>query len=100
MPRLIAASPSGEFRLRLTYDDGVEGDADLSHLAGKGVFKAWLEPGLFEQVEIGPNGELRWNEQLDLCADSLYLELTGKTVEQAFPHCEKSETLLPIEPLN
>ena len=31
------------YRLWLRYADGTEGEVDLSHLAGKGVFKVWSD---------------------------------------------------------
>jgi hypothetical protein len=73
------------YRLDLTFDDGARGAVDLSHLAGKGVFAAWLDREAFEAVRIGPSGELAWGDEVDLCPDALYLQVTGKNVEDAFP---------------
>ena len=50
-PLDIEALP--DCRLRITFSDGVEGVADLSDLAGKGVFAIWLESGAFERARIG-----------------------------------------------
>jgi len=71
--------------LELTFDDGVSGTADLSDLAGKGVFALWFEPGGFQSVRIGSSGELVWGDQIDLCPDALYLKVTGKRPEDVFP---------------
>ncbi|MBM3295588.1 MAG: DUF2442 domain-containing protein [Candidatus Aminicenantes bacterium] len=71
--------------LRLKFDDGITGSVDLSHLAGKGVFAIWCERKIFEQVRIGPSGELAWGDQIDLCPDSLYFKVTGKKPEDVFP---------------
>jgi hypothetical protein len=73
------------YRLSLTFDDGASGIVDLSHLAGKGVFARWLDRKQFEQVRIGSVGELVWGDDLDLCPDSLYLQVTGKKPEDIFP---------------
>lgn len=73
------------YRLSLTFDDGVSGTVDLSHLAGKGVFALWLDRKQFEKVRIGSLGELIWGDDLDLCPDSLYLQATGKKPEDIFP---------------
>ncbi len=75
----------GRFRLDLTFADGTRGMVDLSHLAGKGVFKCWDEPRVFESVRVGPAGELAWGNQVDLCPDALYLKVTGKSLEAVFP---------------
>jgi hypothetical protein len=72
-------------RLELTFDDGISGTVDLSDLVGKGVFSCWNDLSVFAQVRIGPSGELVWNEQVDLCPDSLYLKVTGKRPEDLFP---------------
>lgn len=74
------------YKLHVRYEDGVEGEVDLSHLAGKGVFAIWEEPGEFEKVHIGAGGALAWSEELEICADSIYLEITGKRPEEIFPN--------------
>ena len=83
-PVEIAALPN--YKLHVRYADGVEGNVDLSHLVGKGVFALWKDPRAFENVSIGPSGEIRWSDQVDLCADALYLEITGKSPEDVFPN--------------
>ncbi len=74
-----------EYRLLLTFDDGIQAVVDLSDLAGKGVFALWLDYRAFEQVRIGSSGELVWADRIDLCPDSLYLRATGKSPEDLFP---------------
>ncbi|MDE0667531.1 MAG: DUF2442 domain-containing protein [bacterium] len=73
------------YRIWLRYDDGVEGELDLSYLAGDGVFAAWEDHSLFAAVRLGPCGSIVWGDDLDLCGDALYLKLTGKTPEELFP---------------
>ncbi len=73
------------FRLELAFDDGVRGTVNLSDLAGHGVFEAWRDRHAFEQVQIGPSGELVWGDRIDLCPDSLYLRTTGLKPEDLFP---------------
>ena len=80
---LVKAMPG--YKLMLEYSDGIKGEVDVSHLAGKGVFKKWEIPGEFEKVTIGSMGELIWGNDIDLCPDSLYLRLTGKKPEEVFP---------------
>ncbi len=83
--RLAGIEPQEHYRLRLTYADGVTGLVDLSHLVGKGVFRLWEDPAAFRRVSIGSAGELHWSDNVDLCADALYLQITGKSVGEAFP---------------
>ncbi|MFL6195893.1 MAG: DUF2442 domain-containing protein [Thermoanaerobaculia bacterium] len=78
-PIVIKALP--QFRIWLRFEDGVEGTVDLSYLAGRGVFSLWNEPSAFQNVHLGSHGELTWGGEVDLCPDSLYLKLTGKSPE-------------------
>ena len=72
------------YRLWLRYDDGAEGEVDLSDLAGRGVFKRWDADLPFEEVRIAKHRALAWGDDLDLCPDALYLRLTGKAPEEVF----------------
>ena len=73
------------YRIWLRYDDGVEGEVDLSYLAGDGVFVAWLDHSFFAGVHLGPAGSIAWSERIDLCGDALYMKITGMTPEEMFP---------------
>ena len=86
MLKVTDVKPLADFRLHIRFADGVEGDVDLSHLAGKGVFSIWNDPAVFQNVSIGPNGELRWNDDVDLCPDALYMRITGKSPQDLFPN--------------
>jgi hypothetical protein len=68
------------------YEEGGEGEIDLSRFAGKGVFSVWADRAFFETVHVSPHGSIAWSDEVELCADSLYLELTGKKSEDLFPH--------------
>jgi len=92
MYRIIEAEPRERYRVWLKYQDGIEGVIDLSHLAGRGIFKKWDEEHGFEQVRIGRSGDLQWGDDLDLCPDALYMQLTGKTVAQLFPGFSKANS--------
>jgi Protein of unknown function (DUF2442) len=81
----IEVKALSNYKIWIRFADGVEGEVDLSHLAGRGVFSAWQDPKVFQQVHIGSGGELAWSDELDLCPDSLYMKLTGKTPEDVFP---------------
>ncbi len=85
MPKALEVKPLPNYRLWLRYDDETSGEVDVSHLAGKGVFKAWENQDFFQQVRIGAHGEIAWSDEIDLCSDSLYLKLTQKSPEEMFP---------------
>ncbi len=75
----------GGFKLWVRFGDGVEGEVDLSQHAGRGVFKVWDTPGVFEAVSVSPHRSIRWTEDIELCADAIYLEITGLDVEEIMP---------------
>lgn len=52
MKKITEARALEAYRLWLRFGDGVEGIADLSDLAGKGVFAAWNTPGAFAKVRV------------------------------------------------
>ena len=81
--RPIAAEPRGGYKIRLRYSDGVEGEVDLSDRAGRGVFRAWDDRDFFESVRVGKYGSVSWGDEIDICPDALYIEITGKSVEEA-----------------
>ena len=83
--RVVEVKPLSGCRIWLRFDDGVEGELDLSHLAGRGVFKAWTDRAVFDRVHVDQNGAIAWPGDLDLCADALYLRLTGKSAAELFP---------------
>lgn len=88
--KILTADPLPKFRLRLKFSDGTEKELDLSDIAGVGVFQAWLQPGVFEQVAVTNCGSLTWPEELDLCPDFLYLRATGQEPEDIFPALKHS----------
>jgi hypothetical protein len=84
MIRPIKAQARPHYRLYLEFSDGTKGEVDLSGLAGQGVFAMWNDDGAFEKVHIGDHREIKWNDEVELCADSLYLKLTGKSPQEFF----------------
>ena len=74
----------GRYRLWLRYSDGVEGEVDVSRFAGKGIFKVWTQDANFGKVHISQHGSIAWPDDVELCPDSLYLQLTQKQPEALF----------------
>jgi hypothetical protein len=84
--RITFARALPGYRLRLRYDDGVEGAVDLSADVGKGVFSLWCDPEAFARFRVSEDGRsVIWSEAVDACADALYLTLTGLAPEDLFP---------------
>jgi hypothetical protein len=85
VPEIVSAQPLDDYIIHLKFADGVMGEADLSHLAGRGVFKIWDQYENFKEVSIIDGRRLAWSDEIDLDEDALYLKLTGKAPEEIFP---------------
>lgn len=75
----------GGYRIWLEYADGAAGELDLSHLVGSGVFKAWEDEAFFHQVRITDYRAITWSGEIELCPDALYVDLTGRAWDEAYP---------------
>ena len=73
------------YRIWLRYDDGVEGEADLSHMLDSELFQIWKDRAVFESVHIDGR-DISWGKELEFCPDALYMEITGKTYDGMFPN--------------
>ena len=85
MIKLLEVKPLPGYKLWLHYADGVSGTLDLSELVGQGVFALWADPAEFQKAHIGSGGQIAWNDEVDICADRAYLDLTGQKPEDIFP---------------
>ena len=85
MPRPTQVRALEPYRLWIRFDDDIEGEVDLSDLAGRGVFRLWDDPERFGDVRLGPGRAIHWNDEVELCPDALYLRLTGRQPEDLFP---------------
>jgi hypothetical protein len=85
MIKLVEVKALPNYKLWLRYADGVAGTLDLADLVGQGVFALWNDPVEFQKAHMGPGGEIAWTDEVDICADAAYLDLTGKKPEDIFP---------------
>ena len=74
---VVAAEARPDFKVWVRFEDGLEGEADLSDLAGRGVFVRWTDdPTEFARLEVDPeSGTLVWPGGLDVAPDRLYREI-------------------------
>ena len=89
MMKITEAKALEGYKLELKFADGIHGVVDVSYLVGQGVFALWNDFEAFRKVRIGTSGELIWNDQVDLCPDSLYMKITGKRPEDVFPNLKR-----------
>jgi hypothetical protein len=86
MKKITAIKVLENYRVRLRFDDGVEGELDFSQIPRTGVYARWQNYEHFRLARIGEYGELVWDEQLDFCPDSLWLQVTGRAAEELHPN--------------
>ncbi len=79
-PTKVEALPG--FRIRVVYASGTEGVIDLSGDVGRGVFAPLADEAFFRTVHIGQLGQIAWSEEIEICPDAAYYEITRKPAAQ------------------
>lgn len=65
--KIVECKPRSDYRLWIRFDDGLEGEVDLSELVGKGVFAAWNSIDFFNNVHVDPKSDtVTWENEIDL----------------------------------
>ncbi|GAB4184755.1 MAG: hypothetical protein Tsb0015_01180 [Simkaniaceae bacterium] len=78
--KVIDCKPLPNYKVWIKFADGLEGEVDLSHLVGKGVFEAWESIEFFHQVRVDPISDtLSWGEDIDLDPYVLREEIEKKS---------------------
>jgi hypothetical protein len=75
--------------LRVTFDDGLSGEYDLSHLISAGrVFERLKDKAYFNTVSVGEHGHTSgWNlddpgNEIDFCPDATRILIETQKVEE------------------
>ena len=80
--RAVKVKSEGKYKILIRYSDKTNDVVDLSHLAGKGVFKEWKKAILFDNVHIdNETNAIKWNDTIELDSFSLYLRIKGLNLE-------------------
>jgi hypothetical protein len=80
---ITAVEIIGEYRLRLTFEDGVVGDVGFADREWKGVFEPLRDPERFARVSI-EFGTLAWpDDGLDMAPEPLYEKACANRVTEA-----------------
>ena len=84
---VVEVKPREGYTIWLRFDDGVEGEVDLSDMID-GVFEVLKDRVVFEQVHVLEDGAVGWSDDLDMCEDALYMEVTGLSPVEMFPQLQ------------
>lgn len=81
-------TPVAPLVIKVTFDDGLSGEFDLTDIVAAGpMFAAIKDETFFRTVAIGAHGRtIGWNldrvgEELDLCPDTIRIAIEGKQVQ-------------------
>ena len=72
MREVVKVDPLEDYRLLLVFDNGEKKIKDMKPYLDKGIFQKLKNEEVFKQVKI-LYGALSWNNEIELCADSLYM---------------------------
>jgi hypothetical protein len=76
---VAAVEVIGEHRLRLRFEDGAEGELDLSAWPWRGVFEPLRDPEFFAKVKLDDElGTIVWPNGADLAPESLHEWVTHR----------------------
>ena len=80
---IVEARAVGGHRIYLRFEDGVEGEVDLSKIVEfEGVFAPLREPAEVAKVRVDSEiGTVCWPSGADLDPDVLYSTVTGEAIE-------------------
>ena len=84
---VVSVQALPEHRLRVTFDDGIEGIVDVAQLVKfTGVFEPLGDPEFFAKATVHPElGTVSWPNNADLDSDVLYAKVAGVPVAEYAP---------------
>jgi hypothetical protein len=86
--------------LRITFDDGLSGEYDLSDLIEEGgpAFARLKDEAYFKTVTVGEHGHtFGWNlddlgHEIDFCPDTTRILIETQKVEKLANHCQRNRS--------
>lgn len=84
---VVSVQPLSGHRLRVTFDDGVEGIVSVAEMVQfTGVFEPLLDPTCFARARVNAElGTVCWPNDADLDSDVLYAKITGVAIPEYVP---------------
>ena len=75
-PRVKYVLPGNDFTLKLIFSNDEKKVFDVKPYLDFGIFSALKNPEIFNSVKVSC-GTVVWENGLDICPDTLYLESSG-----------------------
>ena len=73
----------GEYKIGITFEDGVTGSVDLTDLVNSGIFELLKDKSKFAKI-YSTGYSIAWSEDLEIDAAELYAEISGKSPQEFF----------------
>jgi len=73
LPTVTRAEYQGDYRIRLTFDDGLSGAVDFSRWLDGPVFEPLKDPDFFRRFFLD-GGSVAWPNGADIAPETLYEE--------------------------
>ena len=81
MIRIVEAKPLEGYRLKVRFNDGLEGVYAVEPEQRGGVFLTLLDASVFSSVRVNLDfGCVEWPGGVDLCPTSMHEEMLGRSV--------------------
>lgn len=78
-PRVKQVTPLGNYELQIVFSNQEVRLFDVKPYLDKGIFEELKDISLFNSAKVF-NGTVTWNNELDFCPDTLYLESKWQSV--------------------
>lgn len=92
MVRIETAQTLAGYRLKVRFNDGLEGIYPVEPERRGGVFLKLLEANTFNAVTINSDfGCVEWPGGVDLCSDTMHQAMTGAEMELHSPAALREE---------
>jgi hypothetical protein len=84
MIRIVSAEPLPQYRLKVTFNDGLSGVFPVEPEDRGGVFLKLLDARVFNAVTINPDfGCVEWPGGIDLSPETMHQAMAGPQAEPA-----------------
>jgi hypothetical protein len=83
MNRIVRVSAGQGYTLHVLFDDGMNGEIDLSARLFGPVFEPLRDPLLFAEVRVDEYGAVCWPNGADLAPDAIYRTVSSQVERRA-----------------
>ena len=97
---VVSAIYKGEYKIEVTFEDGVTGIVDFSKfLSNGGVFEKFSNIEFFKNFRINRElGVLTWGGEVDIAPETLYAEATSSLLPDWMELSQDSSAVMSLQP--